>query len=159
MSAFVVNKSHINAMLLSALSRRHGEGGIRWYHNNVHHKLTEENASEVGQILLDECVKSVCYRYDDSGITDLPGPINAEWLIPFKFKYLQRMPKAMEAISITRCYEYQSCEHPEWEASEAHKFCQALISSKIGELQGYDDAPWEWDDEEYYKSEGLIRLV
>lgn len=158
MSAFVVNKSHINAMLLSALNLKYGGRGLTWYHNGEHKELNELNANQVGQMLLDECVKSVCSRYDDSEMTDLPGSINAEWLIPFEFHYVQRIPKPLEALSITGCYKYQSCEHPEWEASEAHTFCQSLISHKIGELPGYDDAPWEWDDPEYEKP-ALMRLL
>ena len=152
MSAFVVPKSHINAMLLSVMDKR-----FTWYHDG-HKELNELTANRVGQMLLDENVKSVCCRYNDSEITDLPGRINAEWLIPFEFHYVHRVPKPLEAISIVRCYAYQSCEHPEWEASEAKAFCDALIACKIAELPGYDDAPWEWDDPEY-ESPALQRLV
>ncbi len=158
MSAFVVGKDHINAMLLSAQHLKYGGRGLTWYHNGEHHELNNDNANQVGQMLLDECIKSVCYRYDDSEITDLPGRTNAEWLIPFEFKYTHRMPKPLEAISITKCYAYQTCEHPEWEASEAKSFCDALIGEKISELPGYDDAPWEWEDPEYENS-NLIRVV
>lgn len=157
MSAFVVSKSHINAMLLTAMCLKYGRRGLTWYHNGEHHELNNDNADQVGQMLLDECVKSMSHRYDDE-ITDLPGHTNAEWLIPFKLKYLHRTPKPLEAIKITKCYMYQSCEHPEWEDSEAKTFCEALISSKISELPEYDNAPWEWEDAEYQK-QSLTRLV
>lgn len=152
MSAFIVNKSHINAMLLSVMFKR-----FSWYHNG-HKELNELNVNQVGQMLLDENVESVCHRYDDSEITDLPGRTNAEWLIPFEFHYTHRVPKPLESIKIARCYVYQSCEHPEWEASEAKAFCDTLIAHKITELPGYDDAPWEWGDPEY-ETPTLQRLV
>ncbi len=158
MSAFVVNKSHINAMLLSALHLKYGGRGLSWYHNGEHHQLNELNASQTGQMLLDENINSVGCRYEDSEITDLPGRTNAEWLIPFEFRFTHHIPKALEAIKITECYMYQSCEHSEWEASEAKTFCEALISHKISELPGYDDALWEWEDSDYEES-NLIRLA
>jgi len=49
---------------------------------------------------------------------------------------------AVELIKALHCYEYQSCEHPGWRTSQAHSFCRALERRLIGELPGYDDAPW-----------------
>jgi len=138
MSAYVVDKAHINAMLNSWI-----HSNARWFHNGWH-ELTTENANEVGQMLLDENIRSVMCRYEDSTITDLPGRIDAEYLIPFVHRYTRRKPKAIEAIKLAQCLDYQSCEHPEWETSEAKAFCDALIQSMIFELPGYDDAPWEW---------------
>jgi len=158
MSAFVVNKSHINAMLLKALHPQYG-GHLSWYLNGQHHELTNDNIDQVGQMLLDENVKSVCCRYEDSEVTDLPGGVNADYLIPFKTKYLHRIPSALETIKLIHCYSYQSCEHPEWEISEAKAFCQSLESEAISQLPGYDDAPWEWEDLEYYETAGLTRLT
>ena len=52
----------------------------------------------------------------------------------------------VEALKALDCYEYQSCEHPEWETSEAFEFCRAMRNLLIGCLPGYDAAQWEWDD-------------
>lgn len=38
-------------------------------------------------------------------------------------------------------YEYQSCEHPEWESSEARAFCLAMKEAILSSLPGYDAAP------------------
>ena len=157
MSAFIVNKSHINAMLLAALFNKYES--LTWYHKGERRQLTQDNIEATGQMLLDENIKSVSYRYSDSPVTDLPGKIDADYLIPFKFKYLEHIPSPLETIKITECYEYQSCEHPDWETSEARAFCQALIDIKITALPGYDKAPSEWDDARYDKTEGLIRLI
>jgi hypothetical protein len=157
MSAFVVNKEHINAMIHAGLARRYRP--MTWYHEGVRHELTNETANIVGQMLLDECVKSVCYRYGDSEMTDLPGRINAEWLIPFEYRFTYKRPTPVEALKLIDCYEYQSCEHPEWEGSLAQAFCRSLRGNTIDRLPGYDEAPWEWEDQEYHKVNRPIRLV
>lgn len=145
MSAWVVSKAHINAMVHAGLHVQYRP--MHWYPKGKEgsSSLTDFNASEVGQMLLDECVKSVCYRYDDSEVTDLPGPTNAEWLIPFQYKHLINPPTLVEVLKMISCYEYQSCEHPEWEDSEAHCFCRALRKCTISRLPGYEEAPWGWD--------------
>ena len=149
MSAFVVEKSHINAMLKGAfqVARKYGEDKFTYYHNHQSRDLTSSNADEVGQVLLDECIKGVSYRYEDSPLTGLPGRTDAEYLIPFQFYALGKQPKPIEIIKITQCYEYQSCEHTEWETSEARSFCKALIEHTISEIPGYDEAPWEWHED------------
>ena len=162
MSAFVVNKSHINAIIQAGLSVQYKP--FTWYHEDDdgdlrHYELTSDNAGEIGQMLLDECVHSVQYRYEDGTIADLPGRTNAEWLLPFEWKPLVKMPTPLEAIKLIKCLDYQSCEHPEWETSKAKAFCDGLIDSLITQLQGYDDAPWTWEDEDYYKEQAIIRLA
>jgi len=159
MSAFIVNKSHINAMLQGALAsaRKRNNWRFGWYHNKERHELTLENASEVGQMLLDENIKSVSYRYGDSPLTDLPGRADGEYLLPFEFNLMGKTPKPIEILSITNCYSYQACEHDKWEQSEAKSFCDTLLAHTIRDLPGYDEAPWEW--EEKLPATKVIRMV
>jgi len=162
MSAFVVSKSHINAIIQAGLNVQYKP--FTWYHKNEdgeleHYQLTSSNADEIGQMLLDECVHSVQYRYEGDTIANLPGPSNAEWLIPFEWKPFVKMPTPVETIKNIHCYAYQSCEHPEWEASNAKDFCDALEHSIVSQLPGYDEAPWEWDDPRYYETERLTRIL
>ncbi len=144
MSAFVVGKEHINAMLIAAVSVRYG---MSWVHNGEYHKLSHDMLDRVGQMLLDENVASVLYRYEDCTIAKLPGKTNAEWLIPFAYSpIVRRVPTALEAIKLVSCYTYQSCEHPGWETSEAKAFCDALVANLICQLPGYSEASWQWED-------------
>lgn len=156
MSAFIVGKEHINAMITAGLSVRYKP--LRWFHDGKWHELTFDTADQVGQMLLDENVKSVSYLYSEDDITNLPGKTDAEWLIPFKYHPIagDQMP-ALWAIKITGCYEYQSCEHPEWKDSEAKAFCEALKEAKLCSIDGYDDAPWEWTRP--MKTSDAIRLI
>jgi hypothetical protein len=166
MSAFVVSKAHIDAMIRRGLALAH-YGPLFWYAKDFRdiqglgydevkkltRTLTDETADAVGQMLIDECVKSVSYRYQDDKLTNLPGPTNAYWLIPYQYQmsWGARMPNPVEALKLISCYEYQSCEHPEWHDSEAKRFCESLRHHMIAMLPGYDDAPWEWRE----KSEAL----
>ena len=142
MSAFVVGKEHINKILTAALSSRYG--AMYYYYNEVSHKVNDETINAIGQMLLDENVKSVMYRYKDSQLTDLPGKTNAEWLIPFKYEVELSALSGIQIIKLIRCLEYQSCEHPEWKTSEAKIFLDALTIRQYERIPGYDDAKWEW---------------
>jgi hypothetical protein len=144
MSAFIVNKEHINAILMASLRIRYGP--LTWYHEGPH-TFTLDMADEIGQMLLDENIASVRYRYEDSPLTELPGRTNAEWLFAFSYSpFAHRVPTPVEAIKLINCYTYQSCEHPQWKSSPAKSFCQALLDSLICQVPGYDEAPWEWPE-------------
>ena len=145
MSAYVVDKAHINAMLQFGTSPAYQQyGAFSWYYKNETHYLSRENANEVGQMLLDENVRSVCYRYPDDSMANLPGRNDAEWLLPFKPYHAPNQPTPIDILRMTGSYKYQSCEHPEWEESEAFAFCDALRSRAIHLLPGYDDAIRDW---------------
>ena len=136
MSAFVVDKAHINAMIDAGLSVTYRP--MHWYPEGKQgsSSLTEINASEVGQMLLEECITSVEYRYEDSELTDLPGRSDAEYIVPFQYKRFANPPTPVEILKIISCYEYQSFEHPGWKTSEAHDFCRVLRLCTINRLPG-----------------------
>jgi len=54
-------------------------------------------------------------------------------------------------LSLISCYEYQSCEHPEWRTSEARAICEALRKLAIRNLPGYDEAPWHADTRDVFR--------
>jgi len=94
--------------------------------------LNRETADAVGHMLLAENFRSVNHRY-------------AEANEPEGFFAYRRSLQGCNPVVILKaidCYEYQTCEHPEWEQSEAHAFCQALRKRMISMLPGYEDAPW-----------------
>lgn len=147
MSAFVVGKPHIDAMI--QLGRRSNKNPytLAWYHNGTRYELQHDTEARVGRMLIDECVKSVSYRYP-SATNELPGPVSQYWQGDYTApSYFGRQPTPLEGLKLISCYEYQSCEHPEWPASEAAAFCVRLRGALIAQLPGYDDAPWEWTGE------------
>jgi len=112
--------------------------------------------SVLGQRLLDECVASVHARYPDTNPDegDLPGPSDAYYMGPYVWEPYRRAethglrrvipPPASTAVIAKQIahYEYQSCEHEDWEASEAHAFCRALADALLCSLPGWEAAPW-----------------
>lgn len=149
MSAFVVGKPHIDAMLTAGLrTAPHSDVGLAWYHNGITQRLDYTNADEVGAMLIAENMKSVGARYPGDTVETMPGPIDKSSLVDYRFDELpgRAWINPVTMLSALSCYEYQSCEHPEWPESEAHAFCDALRGRMIRLLPGYEDAPWEITD-------------
>lgn len=158
MSAYVVGKTHIDALVTAGLRSGAGGSPLRWLapvledqsgayrrgepwgpdairlYNARRRELTPETADRVGQMLWAENVQSVNHRYDEDRWEELyvyrPFPHGARRLAPVAIL------KALDG------YEYQSCEHPQWESSEAREFSKALRRAMIRSLPGYDEADW-----------------
>ncbi len=62
-----------------------------------------------------------------------------------------------QVLKALDCYGYQSSEHPGWNDSEAHRFCDVLRRRYGATLPGYDDALWEVDRAELLKRSMLGR--
>jgi hypothetical protein len=120
MSAWIVSKKHIDLMV-AAITRGTRDGVV---------KPRRKNADRLGQMLVDECVRSVSYRYprDDARKGELPGPSDRYYLRPYTFEDPMYLPTAAETAKAVDCYRYQSCEHPGWEESAA---CR--LTGRIGE--------------------------
>ncbi len=169
MSAFIVNRQHIDAMVAVAMfgpsdaapspgsawrltrwldTRPPQSSGMAWY---IEHQqeASADGAGRLGDLLTLENVRSVEYRY--SGADSLPGTYEGttpDWINPYDTPAaeLRRLPRpsAVECLKLLACYEYQSCEHPGWRDSEAAQFCDALRRQVVAYLPGFDAAPWEW---------------
>jgi len=139
MSAWVVSKKHID-LLVSAGLRYGKEYALRWEipvlpsgcAGSRERTLERASASSVGVMLWAENQKSVNHRYNQKDIEPE--------LYEFK-RYGVEIDPVVVLKSI-RCYVYQSCEHAEWEQSEARAFCDALTLACLPKLPGYDAAPW-----------------
>lgn len=159
MSAFEVSDTHIDALVSAALMGN-PYGPLHWYHDSreeiphtqpgemlpgdedylaalkrTQREVNDENAETWGATLLAENRRSVNHRYAEDEIE-----------APYTFTRIRGALHPVAILKALDCYEYQSCEHPEWPASEAYDFCQALRSRMIHELPGYHDAAWEIND-------------
>jgi hypothetical protein len=150
----MVEDEHIHLLVNAGLSYGTGGSRLRWQvreltveeQNRVYSKgepwgpeahmmygrvvrhLTQENAGYVGAMLLAENRRSVDHRYDEE-----------EWEQPYLFKRLPGVPNPVAVLKALGGFEYQACEHPEWEKSEAYNFCDALRRKAISKLPGYDE--------------------
>lgn len=148
MSAFIVGKDHIDALVTLALSNTGHTGPMCWYFDNPTRVGQAEytNAAEVGRMLWAENVRSVQGRYPDTveGGT-YPGPNGFSAAEIFAYRWRRTEPLSpVVGLKLIACFEYQSCETEGWTRSEAHAFCQALRLKLIDQLPGYDFAPWEY---------------
>jgi hypothetical protein len=164
----MVNKTHIDALIEAGLScniptrerlrwmarelteeDKHDayERGEAWgpravqLMQELRRELTRDTADRTGQMLMRENRLSVDHRYNESEVEDI-----------YEYPYgpHTRHINPVAILSAIRCYEYQSCEHPGWETSEAKAYCEALQLAMIRRLPGYDDAPWEITDRSQY---------
>lgn len=157
MSAFMVPVEHIRAMINAGLEGRYGplswqsramtdeererayEPGQPWGPEAptvaalIVRQLTLQTAERVGAMLLAENRRSVDFRYAEEELEEVytHGPSGRRSVV--------------EIFKAIACYEYQSCETPDWEQSEAFAFCAALRYELGTRLPGYDDAEWVID--------------
>lgn len=137
MSAFLLSCRHLNAMLNGAVER---DLPLHWRHEGKS-KSVGNSQNELGQMLLDENIRSVQARYSRDYRSQLPGwrPEHDE---PFQWDCCGYNPSPLELLKLVLCYEYQTCEHSAWPDSEAKAFCTALLRVTISRLPGYDEARW-----------------
>jgi hypothetical protein len=176
MSAYVPNKAHIAALVRVGMAGPTGRvvspdtawHRLSWYAGDprsiaytgdhaayfgaleaMRRTLDHETAQRVGRMLTDAVVASVKHRYPDDSDDTLPGPNDHYWTDPsLTFDYQRARPlTAIEALKAISGYEYQACELPEWDGSEAQRFCETLRDALINALPGYRDAA-TWDIEE-----------
>jgi hypothetical protein len=130
MSAFIVSKQHIDAIVTTALAWRVPTPGN---HGTRMHRFSSA-AQELGQMLWTENFRSVNFLYRDE------RPEKQLYQPNF---YSAKVLDPVQALKAIACLEYQSCEHPDWEASEAHRFAEAFRCEAISRLPGYEEAAWE----------------
>lgn len=146
MSAFVVGKVHIDAMITAALDV--DDRGLYWYTPaGGGRKVDSDNADELGAMLVRTNVESVRARYPGDGYDDMPGPVENGFAIAaavsgtYNFERTQSHEPG-EIMAAVSCYEYQSCEHDGWEGSEAQAFCRYLREALCRQVPGYEGT-WE----------------
>jgi len=154
-SAYIVSKEHIDAIVSAALVCAQDSGGsFRWYveGDNHSHELTytdTERATEVGAMLWAENLASINARYVDTieHPENCPGPNDFEGISSVDLYRFKRTPRLDPVVILKaiNCYTYQSCEHEGWKSSQSKTFCDALTAHVISMLPGYDEAPWSLD--------------
>ena len=97
--------------------------------------LTSATANAVLLMLAAANYASVNFRYDEKEPMDAIS----------RFRPPRKPLTAVQVLKAISCYEYQSCEPPDWKQSEAHAFCKALEAATIQHLPGYEEAEWGID--------------
>ena len=151
MSAFVVSKKQIDLILTFAIMK--GFYFDRMMNPSNMYKVTEENASDIGQMLWDENHRSVNYRYKEDESTpsytfkktyiySYSKEVWNEQTKTMERRTLESNINALSMINFLKCLDYQSCEHPEYKGSIAEHNINSWVSSACSHLPGYSDLPW-----------------
>lgn len=169
MSAFIVSKTHVDLLVTAGLDLTNHGSGVRWNASasanrvdyrprtviDLSYSLTDDlvPASAVGSMLWAENLTSVAYRYPSDENGERPGPIGFEdaWVLLYRFDRIPGPVRPLTVLSALSTFEYQSCEHPGWDTSEAKRYCDALRNTAIRFLPGYDSEPGSFDDRDYFR--------
>ena len=115
MSAFIVSKKHIDIMV-DALSEDH---------------TPELHKNTTGQMFWEENYKSVNARYNEQ-----------DKCPEYVFEKPEKEYTPVEVAKLVHCYMYQSCEHDEWDGSDAQSISVGLLNDLWRRMPGYDSAEW-----------------
>ncbi len=157
MSAYLVHKDQIDLLVTAGLARLGHDGCIIYAPNNQRAELRFETATMFGKILWIENLKSVEYRYSDTvgDMENLPSSGNTD-IESYEFEAVdmkslltrfpqRKTPEVGVLVNAIDGYEYQSCEHPQWDGSLARGYCHWLKDKLLDELSHRDQCNgWDW---------------
>ena len=142
MSAYIVDRSTVRFLVSVAQLWE-----LYWHDGQESrriHRCDDEAAARAGAMLWAENVRSVAHRYPNTP-NDLPGPSDGDYnygahRVTWSLQLASQRDLPLQVFRALSEYEYQSCEHPEWPASEAFTFCRMLRAEACRRLPGYDTA-------------------
>jgi hypothetical protein len=144
-SAYILDKDTIDLMVSAGLRGNGYDATLRVFWGGEWHNFSRyENADELGQILHDQNVRSVNYRYDEATPTEryrYSGEGIAQYLggsvIPWG-----------AVFGACHCYQYQSCETGDYYETLAHAITQAIVRKVCNIIAEQDGSPWGWSRED-----------
>jgi hypothetical protein len=152
MSAYICNLNQIKVLAIYASSRDRYSFKVNplyfavspfpdkgWDHVTL--------ASAYADILYQENVRSVRYRYPDDKWDELPGPnVKPVHCLIGDLAELQALPELpiVQLLKFADCLEYQSCEVDDYKQTKALQLLTAIRYALITDLPGYEEAQWEY---------------
>lgn len=122
MSAWIVYPDHISYLVAGALEL--APDGFLIFGND--RLLTPDTKDAIGQLLMDENVRSVRYRYERDTFEELPGPVDKSGILAYHHIELDLPFDPIVLLKQIDCYAYQTCECPDWLTTDAYAFCQVV---------------------------------
>ena len=148
MSAYVVSKAHIDAIVTFAVGGTRRVGTVKRMAEGAGHSKyvssSDYTPSQIGTALWAENHASVNYRYTET--TPVPAYVFRPKCHGSTCTKPTRQLTPLDIIKLCQSLKYQSCEHPAWDASFAKDFLNRVISAAIAALPGYDNALWGIDN-------------
>ena len=154
MSAYILDPSHIDAMLSVAINGpAESATRVRWIAPYVDElfpdrsgPLTRELATPAGRILMRACIASVSYVHEEPP-GRLPGPDPNPDPGQYEWTDVGQLLRVIECCKAISHFEFQSCAHPDWAGSGARAFCGRFRDALIACIEGYEDALGHWTTE------------
>ena len=144
MSAYIVSKAHIDAIITFAVGGARRVGTVKRIAEEGGHGEFVSSAvytpSQIGAALRAENHASVDYRYSET--TQVPAYVFRPICHGSAYSKPIRQLTPLDIIKLSQSLKYQWCEHPGWKASFANDFLNRVISAAIATLPGYDNAFW-----------------
>lgn len=128
MSAFILGETHIGAMVATWLRL---DKSPYWDGRRVR----SDDFAALCAVLAAENARSVNYRYQTHDPQEA-SVVTRPW-----DQYADLSPVAL--LKACDCYEYQTCETPDWRDTPAMDLCDRIRSAAVRALPGYEDADWD----------------
>jgi len=146
MSAWVVSSHHIDLLVSAAIDH---EICLDFSKSGSLEIVTEANAQALGLMLWAENIRSVVCRYNLSG-TKEEEQYRLD-LASYRFRRYAGL-RASAVASALACYDYQSCECPDYRETAAASFVYRLAQVIGDQPRGYGSEPWGFDTEAQVRS-------
>lgn len=128
MSAFLLSNYHLSVLGRAAAAAKTIVEDPRTY-RDLH------KAKVFAQLLYEENVRSVRYRYEESDTTYPRG-------MAFDERVMDGDLDPVQILKACQSYHYQSCETDDYRQTEAWKIVDNIINAFIQALPGYKEAQW-----------------
>ncbi len=131
MSAFLVSDNHIDTLITFAARKR-----ITFSIDNrqLDARIVED-ANDIGQILVNQNVRSVNARYSENDIVD-------EYIFRDVGLQNQHVANIVQILKACDCYDYQACETDDYRNTTAASIIDRIRSYAIHSLPGWEEAEW-----------------
>lgn len=137
MSAYIVSKATIDALVTFAAKHRASVAPGILHYDKINGVKTE---TKLGRMLLEENERSVSHRYPNEETRRLQRPVDYDGAE--RYFFARREVEPIVIVKLCDHLSYQSCEHPQWQESDACRILKAIRHAATLEIPGYDAAPW-----------------
>lgn len=138
MSAYIVDRNTITYLVKAA------EHFDMYWNDNRLKRCEDGYFVLLAQMLWDENIKSVQYLYPDcrESLANAPGPIGEDFkIVEADASKIYPSFNGWTILRACQTYEYQSCEHPTWDNSEAKRFIECLTAYALRRVTPEDVPP------------------
>lgn len=141
MSAFMVGRNHIEYLVESAFNRQLGDGRIGDELRAHYGGFVNDAKAALANELYEENARSMRCRYGHHD--EIEAETAFEKWKPDDFPVLGwAVLNPVQLLKSIHCYQYQCCEHKEWEDSRAYSICKQIETHAVREVPGYEKAEW-----------------